>query len=128
MLLVDDDAADSYLIMQMLDAHPRVGAAVARSAPEAALRDLADGVVSPDLILLDIHMPKVDGFAFVEALRKLPHARRTPVIFVTTSRRRRDVEQALDTDVYSYLIKPDSVDLLRDRLYALVQMCVGPPA
>jgi CheY-like chemotaxis protein len=127
-LLVDDDEADTYLIMQVLKAHPRVRTAVARSTPEAALHDLAGGRVSPELILLDIHMPKVDGFAFVRALRELPQARNTPVIFVTTSRRRLDVEHALDTDAFSYLIKPDGVDELRDRLNALIRKCVTPAA
>src|SRR5580700_8521537 len=61
-LLIDDDLADTCLILSALKRHPQVSAAHATDAPEFALRQFEAGRLKPDLVLLDIHMPKVSGF------------------------------------------------------------------
>src|SRR5271154_5240405 len=58
-LLVEDDAADASLCLNVLKRHPNVSAAHAADAPDVALQQLAAGHLQPDLILLDIHMPRI---------------------------------------------------------------------
>jgi len=60
-LVVDDDDADVSLILDALRRHPYVSTAVAARSPLFALRQLEAGHLSPDLVLLDIHMPKMAG-------------------------------------------------------------------
>jgi CheY-like chemotaxis protein len=123
-LVVDDDAADTSLIMEILRDHHRVGVAIASDEPEAALFQLAQGWARPGLILLDIHMPRVNGFVFLEALREIPRFKDTPVVFLTTSGHTRDVENARKTSATSYVVKPDTYDGLRERINAVIKQAL----
>lgn len=125
-LTVDDDVADSSLIVEALRRNPHVREATAASAPEQALFQLAEGLLRPDLILLDIHMPRVNGFTFLRALRQAPWLARLPVVLLTTSGYAQDVERAQESDVLSYIVKPDTFDELRVRIDTVIrQMVVG---
>src|SRR4029077_15565037 len=124
-MLVDDDAADASLIIGLLQRHPSVGAANVYHEPDRALADIAAGWRQPDLILLDINMPKTNGFAFIAALAKMEHARTIPVVFLTTSNFARDVEQARLAQACGYIVKPESFDDLRRRLDAAVKQTIN---
>ncbi len=78
-LVVDDDPAMTLFISQLLQLH----GFESRSAPggRAALALLE--VWNPDLILLDIAMPEMDGSELFARLRLLPRTARTPVLFIT---------------------------------------------
>ena len=119
-LLVDDDAADRSLILDVLWRDARVRDVQALDAPDTALFQLAAGKMRPNLILLDIHMPRVNGFKFLEALREIPAMKETPVVFLTTSRLPKDVARAKDSSASSYLVKPDSYTDLKARLTTVI--------
>jgi DNA-binding response OmpR family regulator len=121
-LLVDDDAADTALILDVLRRHPHVSTALATDAPAFALRQLEAGrQMKPDLVLLDIHMPRIDGFAFLEALRCIPAMVRTPVVFLTTSCLASDVMKTGDSSALLYVIKPDNYLELQSRLNGVLR-------
>ena len=120
-LLVEDDAADANLILNVLERNPDVATAHALDKPDVALRMLASGALEPDLILLDIHMPRIDGFRFVERLRRIPSMVDTPVVFLTSSRLASDVEAARDLSVLVYVVKPDTFGDLQARLDVVVK-------
>jgi two-component system, response regulator len=124
-LVVDDDAADASLVIDALRRNSSVRDCMSLSAPDVALEHLAHGRIRPGLVLLDIHMPKVSGFKFLSAFRNIPAMRTTPVVFLTTSRHARDVEQARASDICSYIVKPDSFEALRARLDVVVKQCVS---
>ena len=107
-LVVDDDAADTSLILNVLNRHPNVASAQATDAPEFALRQLEIGRLGPDLILLDIHMPRLDGFAFLRNLRDIPGLERLPVVFLTTSSLASDVLRTRRSSASHYVLKPDT--------------------
>ncbi|HVY87196.1 MAG TPA: response regulator [Caulobacterales bacterium] len=123
-LLVDDDEADCSLILSALRGDPRVNNVTATNAPDAVLFDIATGRVRPNLILLDIHMPRLSGFKFLEALRRIPRMDATPVVFLTTSRFARDVAQARAASAHSYIVKPESYAELKAKLEAVVEAAV----
>jgi len=88
--------------------------------PEAAPR--------PDLILLDLRMPRKDGREALRQLKADPHWRRTPVVMLTTSTAEDDVRYAYEQGVNSYITKPvtfrtlvDSVRLLSQYWFELVE-------
>ncbi len=78
-MVVDDDACLVDFVQKALEA--RGYETVATCSPRAALGLLRDK--SPDLILLDISMPELDGSELFARIREMPHTKRTPVIFMT---------------------------------------------
>ena len=70
----------------------------------------------PDLILMDIMMPGLDGREVTTRLRSIPHLERTPIIALTASVMKGDRERALAAGCDSYLSKPIDVDRLPDQI------------
>jgi len=120
-LLVDDDAADTSLIMGVLKRHPSVSTSFATDSPGFALRQLAAGHLNPDLVLLDIHMPRMHGFAFLDDMRQIKSMAAVPVVFLTTSRLRKDVVDARRSSASLYLVKPDSMFELQAKLNGVLR-------
>ena len=63
---------------------------------------------TPDLILLDINLPKVDGIEVLKHIKNDSVLRKIPVIILTTSESDRDIEEAYDKGANSYIAKPVS--------------------
>jgi CheY-like chemotaxis protein len=68
----------------------------------------------PDLILLDLNMPRLDGREALRQIKLDPMLRRTPVVILTTSRTEEDVWRAYDAGANSYVAKPVSFEGLVD--------------
>jgi len=120
-LVVEDDPADANLIVNVLERHSDVAAVHVMDRPDIALRLLANGALQPDLALVDIQMPRMNGFRFVERLRLIPAMADVPVAFLTTSRLASDVEAAKEASVGCYVVKPDSLADLRARLDVVIK-------
>jgi two-component system, OmpR family, response regulator len=75
-----------------------------------------------DAIVLDVMMPKLDGFEMLEQLRA---KKRTPVLMLTARNRTPDRVRGLDTGADDYLAKPFDLDELLARLRALIRRCAG---
>src|SRR5678815_2058392 len=78
----------------------------------------------PDVILLDVMMPRLDGFALCAELRRLGHA--TPVLMLTAKGQVRDRVTGLDAGADDYLVKPFSTDELLARVRALLRRVQRP--
>jgi DNA-binding response OmpR family regulator len=78
----------------------------------------------PDLILLDVMMPKMDGFALCAELRRLGHV--TPVLMLTAKGQVLDRVSGLDAGADEYLVKPFSTDELLARVRALLRRVQRP--
>src|SRR6188768_3204883 len=89
---------------------------VANDGESGLERALAE---KPDLILLDVMMPRIDGFAVCAQLRKLQHA--VPVLMLTAKGRVEDRVRGLDAGADDYLAKPFSRDELLARVRALLR-------
>lgn len=59
-----------------------------------------------DLFVVDVNMPRLDGYAFVRELRRLPLALQAPVLMVSTEARAQDAAAGFDAGVNGYLVKP----------------------
>jgi DNA-binding response OmpR family regulator len=62
--------------------------------------------IVPDLILLDIQMPEIDGFALCRQIRALEACHHTPVAFVTARRTAQDVKAGIDAGGNDFITKP----------------------
>jgi len=85
----------------------------------------------PDLMLLDLNMPKVDGKRVLEQMRADPNLRRVPVVALTTSRQEQDIISTYDLGVNSYIVKPVNMDQFINAIKVLkdywFQIVVLPP-
>src|SRR5215211_3936114 len=102
LLAVDDTPENLEILRLRLEAQGyRVEEAVDGEEALARTRELR-----PDLILLDIMMPRMDGIEAVRRLKQDPELRTIPVILVTAKADTRDVVQGLDAGGDDYLTKP----------------------
>jgi CheY-like chemotaxis protein len=104
-LLVDDDATANYLSKELLE---RMNAAKEIEVAENCLRALKLITQSnPDVIFLDIKMPAIDGFDFLERLKDLALEKKIKVVMLTSSLRPEDRLRAFSYKaVIEYLEKP----------------------
>jgi len=107
--LEDTLAAEGFRVISAIDGERGL---------ERALKE------KPDLILLDVMMPKLDGFALCAELRRLGHA--TPVLMLTAKGMVRDRVSGLDAGADDYLVKPFSTDELLARVRALLRRVQRP--
>lgn len=106
-ILVVDDAATVRLYHRKLldDAGWQVDEAV--NGVEALERVHAQDADAPfDLYIVDINMPRMDGYSFVRELRKLDPRHQAPVLMVSTEARSQDANGAFDAGANGYLVKP----------------------
>ena len=121
-LLVEDNPGDVRLTIEALkEGKVRNSLNVARDGVEAVAYLRREGphaqAVRPDLILLDLNLPRKDGREVLAELKADERLRRIPVVILTTSRDERDVLRAYDLHANCYITKP--VDL--DQFIAVVQ-------
>jgi DNA-binding response OmpR family regulator len=103
-LVVDDEAPIVDLVRFTLeDAEVRV----VEASDGAAALDLARRV-KPDLVLLDVHMPRLDGLEVCRQLRREPDFERTPIIMLTAAGQEADRSSGLSAGADEYLTKPFS--------------------
>ena len=111
-LIVDDTPANLSLLCEILKPDYRTKAAV---NGEKALR-LAFSDAPPDLILLDIMMPGMDGYEVCRRLKANPATRDIPVIFVTAMSEVEDETRGLALGGVDYVTKPISAPIVKARV------------
>ena len=117
-LIVDDSPGNLMVLGEVLSPVYRVQAA---NSGARAL-ELAAGDPKPDLILLDVMMPGLDGYATLERLRADPATREIPVIFVTAMDTDEDEQRGLDhgaVDRREPVDDAEAAAALLDRIQAL---------
>jgi len=71
----------------------------------------------PDMVMLDLKMPKKDGAESLEEIRANPELRHIPVIILTTSRLEADIFEAYHRGANSYVVKPVTHDTIKQALH-----------
>jgi CheY-like chemotaxis protein len=121
-LLVDDDAVMNFVNTKTLE---RMGIAngihTALNGKEAIelFNDYYSGAAAlPDLVLLDLNMPIMDGFQFIELFQKLkiPHSENVKIVIVSSSRDSKDILRAKALGIEHFLLKPVNEGHLRSVL------------
>ncbi|MDR1854317.1 MAG: diguanylate cyclase [Azoarcus sp.] len=111
LLVVDDEKSNLSLLNRILS--PQYTILVARSGEEALAR-VRETI--PDLILLDIVMPGMNGFEVIARLKDDPATRRVPVIFITGLDSAEDEERGLELGAVDYIGKPFKEAIVRARV------------
>lgn len=119
-LLVDDDRDDIYFFSKALEAfETNIELATAGDGFEA-FEKLQLAV--PDVILLDLNMPRMNGMAFLKAIKKIKNLKSIPVIIYTTHVTVFDEAELLKLGAYAVFVKPDDFDSTVETIGALLQM------
>jgi chemotaxis family two-component system response regulator Rcp1 len=126
-LLVDDNPGDVALTKVALrDARIMNHVHVASDGAEALafLRRQGDfeDAPRPDLILLDLRMPKVDGHQVLAEMKADPELRRIPVIVMSSSSAEKDLVRAYDAQISAYLVKPSNFDEYFNAIRAVKEL------
>ncbi|HEX5805306.1 MAG TPA: two-component system response regulator [Macromonas sp.] len=111
-LIVDDDAFNIGVLMESLKSSYRL---VAARNGEQALARVTQGSL-PDLILLDVMMPHMDGHEVCRRLKANPATRDIPVIFVTAMNEDQDEARGFEAGAVDYITKPLSPQVVRARV------------
>ncbi len=116
-LVADDKATGRELVRAVLE---NSGYEVYEAGNGAEALELARQV-QPDLIVLDLHMPVLDGFGVIEELRRDARFASTPVVALTASAMTGDRERAIAAGFTGYLSKPIQLSLLRAEVERLLR-------
>jgi len=127
-LLIDDNAGDIRLITEALHA----------AAPGAVVGSICDGTLAipgleaaletgeaPNLVLLDLRMPKKDGLEILASIKKNPKLRHLPVVILTSSEAPSDVFRAYALHANSVVTKPLGFVQLRSVAKTLCEFWLG---
>lgn len=120
-LLVDDEPANLTALEAVLtELVPTPNLVRAQSGPEA-LRHLLDEDFA--LILMDVHMPIMDGFETASLVRNRERSRNTPIIFLTAAiRGDAQIAQGYSLGAVDYILKPFDPDILRSKVSVFVEL------
>ncbi|MFA5963329.1 MAG: response regulator [Sphingomonas sp.] len=123
-LLVEDNEADAYLTRETLESGKlHVEIAIASDGVEACdylLRRPPYGDIAlPDLILLDLNLPRLDGRQVLEELRRHEKLGTIPVVILTSSDAERDIAQSYELGANCYVTKPVGLDAFQSIVRAV---------
>ncbi len=114
-LLVEDNQTDCFLITEAFNQlGTKNNVHIAKDGFEALLFIKKQGeyenVVTPDLILLDLKMPRVDGLEVLKEIKKDVKLQAIPIIVLTVSKDDKDLKDAYDLYANAYIIKPVDIE------------------
>ena len=117
-ILVVDDSSTALLMERMMLSHGEYELVTARDGLEAVEKALSE---KPDLVLMDVVMPRMNGLDACRKLRELEDTKRIPIIMVTTRGELATIESGYESGCNEYITKPiHGLELL-----AKVRACLG---
>ncbi len=123
-VLIVEDEESILLSLEFLLGKEGYAVTTARDGAEA-LRLLEQQ--SPDLVLLDVMLPLIDGFELCATIRTMPALARTRIMLVTARGRETEIARGLALGADAYLTKPFSTRELMDKVRALLAAPRTPP-
>ncbi|MBT3267432.1 response regulator [Candidatus Poribacteria bacterium] len=113
LLFIEDDPDHQMLVRMSLAQHDRYRVLYANDGAEGFTKAREE---RPDVILLDVMMPKLDGLAVLERLQGDQSTRAIPVIFLSAKALPEDIKAGMDRGACGYLTKPFDALHLEERL------------
>ncbi len=110
-LIVDDLPLNLHIMTEVLGGEYEL--AIATNGKDALAR--AESII-PDLILLDVQMPGMNGFEVCKILKTIPRLQGVPVIFLTSMAQQEDEVAGLNLGAVDYITKPFQIDVVRLRV------------
>jgi CheY-like chemotaxis protein len=108
--LVEDNEEHIVMMRESFAGEPRARVVAVARDGEEALAHLREARELPSVVLLDINMPRMDGFEVLEELKADPRLRHIPVVMLTTSRCDEDVVRSYQSGAAAFITKPVDFD------------------
>ena len=105
-LLIEDDRIEVMKLKRVLSKEALNHKLIEAKNGEEALTLLRDKSILPDVILLDLNMPKIDGIEFLKILKDDETLKYIPTVVLTTSSNHNDVKQCYEIGIAGYVLKP----------------------
>lgn len=105
-LLIEDDTIEVMKFNRVLKSMDLSHKIVEANNGEEALEILKDKEIIPDIIILDLNMPKINGIEFLTILKEDELLKYIPAIILTTSNNHKDVMECYRLGIAGYIIKP----------------------
>ncbi len=116
-LLIEDNDIDVHIAKSLLSSINSALEIERCKNGQEALDYLADkGITNPDIILLDINMPVMDGKEFLKERASLDTVHEIPVIIVTSSAIMAEKKECMELGANDYIEKPVSVEIFKEKL------------
>ncbi|GAB4036097.1 response regulator [Spirosoma gilvum] len=119
--IADDDEDDRFLLQLAFQEQSPECQLVFAEDGMALIDALAQSPLTPCLIVLDLNMPRLNGFETLTVLRSNPSYQSTPVIILTTSNSIRERQLALELGANDFITKPMNLDLLGTIVHKIRQ-------
>jgi len=124
-LLLADDSVTIQKVVGITFANEDVELVTVDNGDDALVRARQ---LKPDLVLADIGMPGLDGYALCREIRKDPNIARTPVLLLTGTFETYDEDKAREVGANGYISKPFEAQALVDQVFAMLAQSQAPPA
>ena len=126
-LLVEDSVTDVRMLRKALEADARKKNVTSLADGELAmdfLHSRAEGVM-PDLMLLDLNLPKKDGWEVLAECKSDPAIKSVPIVVFTTSQLEKDVHRCYDLGANSFVAKPFELGLFMQVVQSIEDYWLG---
>ena len=129
-LLVEDNPGDAKLVrLGLEDSCPHLNIHIRLATDgEQALDAVLDDTYRPDLILLDLNLPKVGGHEILHAIRSGREREWVPIVVLTSSSAEADVRKAFDEGASAYTVKPNEIGQFINALKRIATVWLEPLA
>jgi PleD family two-component response regulator len=123
-LCIDDDDDDASLLETAVNSYNDDIRFIKCYGGKEAIAFLKRSQSAPDLILLDVNMPLLNGFDCLVEIKKIQHCAHVPVFMLSTSGSPRDIDRAFKNGARKFLTKPNSYTAICVMMNEIIEECL----
>ncbi|WP_298391718.1 response regulator [Flavobacterium sp.] len=120
-LLIEDDTIEVMKFNRVIKTLGLNHKIIEANNGEEALSILKDKEIIPDIIILDLNMPKINGIEFLQILKADDYLKYIPAIILTTSNNHKDVLECYKIGIAGYVLKPLKYDDYVERIKKMLE-------
>ncbi|MDR3681498.1 MAG: response regulator [Flavipsychrobacter sp.] len=120
--LIEDDTDDVELLEEALKANKIIYEIDVAKDGSAAVEYVKSGKVNPDVIVLDFNLPKIHGRDVLIEIKSVSAFKNIPLLILTTSSAKEDIEYSYKHGANKYLIKPTSIKQIKETVDVIVEL------
>ncbi|WP_027395020.1 response regulator [Aquimarina latercula] len=120
-LLIEDDEIERMKFTRVLQKNNYDCKLQEATNGEEAVEILNDDTRTPDLVLLDLNMPKMNGIEFLKSLKSNQKLKYIPVIILSTSNNHQDLKRCYEEGIAGYLVKPLKYEDYVEKIKSLIE-------
>ena len=121
-LLIEDDSDDIELLQEALKNHAIAFEMEVIKDGKMALDHIRIGKAAPEIVILDLNLPKVHGKELILEIKAQTIFKDIPLLVLTTSSAKEDIEYAYKYGAAKYLIKPTTMERIREMVETIVSL------